>query len=701
MVAVGGVDPLESRVVVVPHGGLVGVDLVELRHEVLHARVTLLVEQPPVQGVGLVPLLLLAELLAHEQQLLAGVGPLVGVQGAQARELLPLVAGHLVDEGALAVDHLVVGQRQDEVLREGVHQRECQLPVVPTSVHRILTHVAQGVVHPAHVPLQAEAQAATAGRCRHAGPRRGLLGDHDDPRVVAVGGGVGLLDELDRLQVLAPAVLVGAPLTVLARVVEVEHRGHRVHAQAVDVEVLQPVQGVGHQEVADLAAPEVEDVRPPVGVLPPQGVRVLVQGRAVETGQRPVVLREVGGHPVEDHADPRLVEAVHQVPEVVGCAVPRRGGVVGGDLVAPGTPEGVLGHRHELHVREARLLEVGDQLVGEAPVSQALLPGTHVDLVDRHGPLVRGTGGTRVHPFLVLPVVEVVGDDRGGGRRDLRGPRQRIGLLEPVATRALDLVLVAGAHTDAGDEDLPHAGGPEGTHRGGGAVPEVEVTDDPHGARAGGPHGEGDTLDVPHLPGVVLEVRAEHLPQFLVTTLLDEVGVHLPQGRQEAVRVVDDGDLVAVGDAHPVVGDLREGKDRHPDPVAFVRGGVGGVLGDDLDRVGEVVHGPHGDGVVPQVGPEHGVGIEVVAVGDGIEGGGVHWDGCRFHVPILPFPGPDRWDSDGSEPSHPRIARPPRAGSPHGGGSPRDGAAAQREVRASASRADRGIPIQDGRRRCS
>ena len=80
MVAVRGIDPLEARVVVVPHGGGGGVDLVEALHQSSDACVALLIQQPPVEGVGFVPLLLLADLLAHEEELLARVAPLVGVQ---------------------------------------------------------------------------------------------------------------------------------------------------------------------------------------------------------------------------------------------------------------------------------------------------------------------------------------------------------------------------------------------------------------------------------------------------------------------------------------------------------------------------------------------------------------------------------------------------------------------------------------------
>ena len=87
---------------------------------------------------------------------------------------------------------------------------------------------------------------------------------------------------------------------------------------------------------------------------------ILVQGGAVEAGQRPLVLGEVGGHPVQNDANPGLVELVHQIAEVVRGAEARRGRVVTRHLVAPRAAEGVLRHGHELHVGEAHLLDVGD-----------------------------------------------------------------------------------------------------------------------------------------------------------------------------------------------------------------------------------------------------------------------------------------------------------------------------------------------------
>jgi len=48
-------------------------------------------------------------------------------------------------------------EREHVVLRKGVEHAERQLVVVETAMDGILGHVRQRVVHPAHVPLHAEA----------------------------------------------------------------------------------------------------------------------------------------------------------------------------------------------------------------------------------------------------------------------------------------------------------------------------------------------------------------------------------------------------------------------------------------------------------------------------------------------------------------------------------------------------------------
>ena len=65
----------------------------------------LVLQQVPVQGVLVVPLVPLADLGPHKGELLAGVGEHIGVEGPDAGELLRVVPGHLAQEGALHVDH--------------------------------------------------------------------------------------------------------------------------------------------------------------------------------------------------------------------------------------------------------------------------------------------------------------------------------------------------------------------------------------------------------------------------------------------------------------------------------------------------------------------------------------------------------------------------------------------------------------------
>ena len=226
-----------------------------------------LLGQEPLNGLVVAPLNKLADLVAHKVELGTGVRHLVEGQRAQAGKLAPPVARHAADERALAVHDLVVAQRANKVLGKGIHDGEREQPVVAGAPRKIGLHVVQGVVHPAHVPLVVEAQAAVLRRIGHERPRGGLLGHHHHVGVVCLNGAVDLTDKCAGVQVLLGTVFVELLLAgIVDAKVEVQHAGHAVHAYAVHVEVLEPVQHVGDQEGADLAAGEIELARAPVGV---------------------------------------------------------------------------------------------------------------------------------------------------------------------------------------------------------------------------------------------------------------------------------------------------------------------------------------------------------------------------------------------------------------------------------------------------
>jgi len=190
-------------------------------------------------------------------------------------------------------------------------------------------------VHPPHVPLHAEAQSADVSWPRDHGPRRRLFRNGLNAGILLVGLGVELAQKIDGFKIFASAELVGNPLSGIPRIIEVEHGRDRIHPEAVDVILIQPEQSAGHQKAAHLVAAIVEDEGLPVRMKALARIGVLEQMCAVKVSQPVRVGREVRRHPVQNHADPLLVQIVHQVHEILGCAVARSGGKISRGLVAP------------------------------------------------------------------------------------------------------------------------------------------------------------------------------------------------------------------------------------------------------------------------------------------------------------------------------------------------------------------------------
>ncbi len=229
-------------------------------------------------------------------------------------------------------------------------------------------------------------------------------------------------------------------------------------------------------------------------------IGVLEEVGAVEEGEAVVVHREVGGDPVEDDADPFLVQVVDEEHQILRRAEAAGGGEVAERLVAPGAVVRVLHDGEQLDVGEAQLLDVlgeegGGLAVGEEtvvffriPLVQDSPPGAEVDLVD-------GDGGREVllllpgqHPVRVPPRVVEVPDDRGARRRHLGVEGEGIGLVGPVAAVAGDDVeLVAHAGGDVRHEGLPDPGGAAGGHGVRPLVPGVPVADHRHQLRRWAP----------------------------------------------------------------------------------------------------------------------------------------------------------------------------------------------------------------------
>ena len=308
----------------------------------------------------------------------------------------------------------------------------------------------------------------------------------------------------------------------------------------------EPVERVREQEVPHLGPGEVEDERPPIGVRAAARVGVLVEMRSVEGRERPVVTREMGGDPVEDHADAALVQAVDEKAEVVGCPEARGGRVVARDLIAPRAGERMLHHRQQLDMREAEVGDVVGELVGELAVAQRAValeripaPRAEMHLVDRHRAAQRVGGGAALEPVLVAPGVLRLVHDRGVGGRHFGVEREWIGLEPQTTLLRPDLELVLRALVHAGDEQLPDPRGAERAHRMQASVPGVEVAHHGDRARIRRPDGEGRA----HHAVELAHVRAEPLVEVLVAALHGEVEVELAERRQERIRIADSEDV--------------------------------------------------------------------------------------------------------------------------------------------------------------
>jgi hypothetical protein len=60
--------------------------------------------------------------------------------------------------------HFVMRKGQDEVLGKRVHAAKAELLVVIFAMDRVVRQILKRVIHPTHIPLQAEAQPADMRR---------------------------------------------------------------------------------------------------------------------------------------------------------------------------------------------------------------------------------------------------------------------------------------------------------------------------------------------------------------------------------------------------------------------------------------------------------------------------------------------------------------------------------------------------------
>jgi hypothetical protein len=126
VVRIVGVNPFETVPIKfdLMEGGLGGIEMIEVNDELLDAAMGIVLEQVPVQAVRFGPFAALGEFLAHEEELLAGMRVLIGVEKTEIGELLPHVAGHFMEKRIFSVDDFIVREGKLEIFGEGVEKRK-------------------------------------------------------------------------------------------------------------------------------------------------------------------------------------------------------------------------------------------------------------------------------------------------------------------------------------------------------------------------------------------------------------------------------------------------------------------------------------------------------------------------------------------------------------------------------------------------
>ena len=268
------------------------------------------------------------------------------------------------------MNHFIVRQRQHKMLAVGIHLVESQLVVVVFAEYRIEAEIVQRVVHEAQIPFEIKTQSAVHQMLRHFRERGGFFSDHQCRWHALVNDLIEFFDKGNGFDVVAAALLIRLPLTFRARIVQVQHGGHRVHAQTIQMVVFEPEQGVVDEKSGHFAATKVINRRIPIGMKTATAIRVFVQRCTVEHGQAVCVGRKMRRNPVENHADAIFVRVVDQPRKTVGRAKARSRRVHAHRLITPRRIQRMLGHRHNFNMGKAQIFDVGDQAFGQLVVGE-------------------------------------------------------------------------------------------------------------------------------------------------------------------------------------------------------------------------------------------------------------------------------------------------------------------------------------------
>ena len=288
---------------------------------------------------------------------------------------------------------------------------------------------------------------------------------------------------------------------------------------------LQPVKGIGDQEIQHHGAFVIIEQRSPHGMYRCVRIRDLIKGRSVKKFQSSFCSRESSRRPVQDHADLFFMKLIDKPVKILRhpeSSVHRVISVCG--IGACGVVQ-IRRYRMKLHMSIAKFLRVG----GKFP---AVFPLMDICLQNSQRLFSVPVFLTVLHPGVVIPGEFLqVGHHGSAGGRTFHCRAVGIGFPFYLSALYFDLIFIKIPCLGFGHKKLENAGHRHPVHDVAPTVPFVKIAHHADAYRIGRPDHEADAFRSVYrhrmgsqlVVGVIINARAESL--FLIFCDLPVKGV--------------------------------------------------------------------------------------------------------------------------------------------------------------------------------
>ena len=167
-----------------------------------------------------------------------------------------------------------------------------------------------------------------------------------------------MFEKFNRIQIFIAAIDICNPFSIFLSIVQIEHRGNRIHAQSVYMKFPDPVQCVCNKEIFYFVFCQIKDSGSPIGMLTLSGIRIFKNTLSVKASQSMLIRTKVSRYPIQNDPDPVSMHQIDQVHEVFRCSIPCSRCIIAGHLVPPGSIKRMLGDPHQLDMRILHFLEI-------------------------------------------------------------------------------------------------------------------------------------------------------------------------------------------------------------------------------------------------------------------------------------------------------------------------------------------------------